>query len=284
MLRTIMLSFALLAALPVMAGNGPGAVRKLAESSMLVTGKVVIGTDGMVQSHELDQAASVTPPLAEFVGKSLAQWRFEPIKVDGEVVRARVPMSIRLVANRAEDGNYSVRIASTHFGSEKALVASDALQKLTMSPPHYPQGALMAGGKGTVYLVVQVGRDGKVMNVDAEQVNLRVVGSANKMTQLRKVLADSAIRAARKWTFTPPTTGEEAGKEHWLARVPVSYMFDGEKSAKPGEWETYIPGPRNLGMPWAQEQLKLAGNPDALPGDGLYPLEEGARLLTPPAG
>lgn len=267
-----------------MAGSGPGAARKLAESSMLVTGKVVIGTDGMVQSHELDQTASVTPPLAEFIGKSLAQWRFEPIKVDGAVVRARVPMSIRLVANRAQDGSYGVRIASTHFGSGKAPVATDALQKLTMSPPQYPQGALMAGGKGTVYLVVQVGRDGKVMNVDAEQVNLRVVGSASQMTQMRKILADSAIRAARKWTFAPPTTGEEADKDYWLARVPVSYLLNDEKNAKPGQWETYIPGPRNMGMPWAQEQLKLAGNPDALPGDGLYPLQEGAKLLTPPAG
>lgn len=283
MLRSIALSLFLLAALPAMAGNGPGAVRKQAESSMLLTGKIVIGVDGDVQSHELDQAANVTPPLAGFIGKSLAQWRFEPVKVDGKVVRARVPMSIRLVANRAEDGTYSVRIASTHFGSEKALVATDMPQKLEMAPPRYPEGALMAGGKGTVYLVVQIGRDGKVTNVDAEQVNLRVVGSANQMTQMRKILAESAIRAARKWTFTPPTTGEEAGKDHWLARVPVSYLIDKEKNAKPGEWETYIPGPRNIGMPWAREHLKLAGNPDALPGDGLYPLQEGAKLLTPPA-
>ncbi len=282
-MRALVLSLALLLALPAVAGNSPGAVRKQAEASMLVTGKIVIGTDGIVQSHELDSNAQLPAALAEFIGKSLAEWRFEPIKVDGSVVRARVPMSLRLVAKRAEDGSFSVRIVSTHFGSEKALTATDTVQSASLPPPQYPYGALMAGGKGTVYLVVQIGRDGKVMNVDAEQVNLRVAGSASQMTQLRKLLADAAIRAARKWTFIAPTTGEEADKGSWLARVPVSYLFNGEKAAKPGEWEAYIPGPRNVNMSWAQEQLRFAGSPDALPGDGLFPLQEGAKLLNPPA-
>lgn len=282
-MRSFILALALLLAMPAFAGSGPGAVRKQAESSMLVKGKIVIGTDGTVQSHEFDPARQLTPPLAAFISKVVAQWRFEPVMVDGKVVRARVPMSLRLVANRADDGTYSVRIASTHFGSEQALVATDTVQKIDMKPPSYPGGMLKLGGTGTVYLLVQVGRDGKVMNVDAEQVNLRVVASEGLMEQMRKILADSSIRAARRWTFTPPTTGKEAGKDDWLVRVPVNYVVDGENKPKPGEWETYIPGPRNMNMPWAREQLKLAGNPDALPGDGLYPLQEGAKLLTPPA-
>lgn len=65
-------------------------------------------------------------------------------------------------------------------------------------------------------------------------------------------------------------------------RLPVQFLMRQEKP-KPGEWETYIPGPRNVNMPWAQQQLKMAGNPDALPDGGVFPLEEGAKLLTPPA-
>lgn len=283
MLRVFLCSLALLVALPLSAGNSPMAVRKQAESSLRVTGKIVIDTDGTVQSHELDPEARLTPMLAAFVGESLAQWRFEPVKVDGEVVRARVPMSLRLVAKRSDDGKYSISIVSTHFGSQESLPATDRPQRLEMKPPQYPTGALKVGGKGTVYLIVQIGRDGKVMNADAEQVNLRVAGSSSQMEQLRKQFSQAAIRAARDWTFIPPTTGADAGKDSWLARVPVSFRMTGEKEPKPGEWETYIPGPRNTDMPWARTRLRTAGSPDALPDSGLFPLEDGAKLLTPPA-
>ena len=68
-------------------------------------------------------------------------------------------------------------------------------------------------------------------------------------------------------------------------RVPVEFALrgPGEKSpTKEGAWDTYIPGPRNMGMPWAQEKLKTAGSPDALPeAAGVYPLRQGATLLTP---
>lgn len=282
MLRVFLSMLALLVALPLAAG-GPRAVRKQAESSLRVTGFVVIGTDGTVQGHELDPKAPLTPTLVEFIGRSLDRWRFEPVKVNGEVVRARVPMSLRLVAKRSEDDKYNISIASTHFGSRTSFQATDWPQRLGMKPPQYPMGAMQVGGKGTAYLILQIGRDGKVMNVDAEQVNLRVAGSTNQMDQLRKQFAQAAIRAARDWTFTPPTTGKEADKDNWLVRVPVDFRFDDEKRVQPGEWETYIPGPRNMNMPWAQQQLKMAGNPDALPDNGVFPLEEGAKLLTPSA-
>ena len=97
MLRVFLCSLALLVALPLSAG-GPRAVRKQAESSLRVTGFVVIGQDGTVQGHELDPKAALTPVLVEFIGGALDRWRFEPVKVNGEVVRARVPMSLRLVA------------------------------------------------------------------------------------------------------------------------------------------------------------------------------------------
>ncbi|MGX5673362.1 energy transducer TonB [Thermomonas fusca] len=282
MLRVFLCSLALLVALPLSAG-GPRAVRKQAESSLRVTGFVVIGQDGTVQGHELDPKAALTPVLVEFIGGALDRWRFEPVKVNGEVVRARVPMSLRLVAKRSDDERFQISIASTHFGSGASSRATDSPQRLEMKPPRYPMGALKGGGKGTAYLVVQVGRDGKVMNVDAEQVNLRVAGSANQMDALRKQFAQAAIHAAKSWTFDPPTTGKEAGKTSWLVRVPVDFRLGDEKGMQPGEWETYIPGPRNSNMPWAQEQLKLAGSPDALPDSGVFPLEEGAKLLTPPA-
>lgn len=277
-----LLALALLAVVPAWSGNARAA-RKQAESSLRVTGNIVIGADGTVQAHELDPEAPLTPALADFIGRSVAQWRFEPVKVDGEVVVAKVPMSLRLVAKRSEDGNYEVRIASTHFGGSKPHVGTDVPQSAEMEPPIFPRQALRMGGKGVVYLIVQFGADGKVMNVDAEQVNLRVAGTDSQMKELRKQFTDASIRAARHWVFVPPTTGEEAGRSDWLVRVPVDFKFAGESDSKPGDWDTYIPGPRNRDMPWAHEQLETAGSPDALPDSGVYSLREGAKLLTPPA-
>lgn len=279
MLRAFLCLLALLLASPLSA-SGPTA-RKQAESSLHVTGTIVIDTDGKVQSHEIDPRIHLTPELSAFVSQSLARWRFQPVKVDGRVVRARVPMSLRLVATRLDDDKFYLRIASTYFGGSHP--ATDSVRFLKMSSPKYPDAAARAGGKGMVYLLLQIGRDGKVMNVGVEQVNLRVVGPAVQMDALRKLFGEEAARAARRWTFQPPTTGEYAGRDTWFARVPVNFFLSGDKMPQPGEWETYIPGPRNTDMPWAHDQLKTAGAPDALPDHGVFPLEQGAKLLAPPA-
>ncbi|HSD17465.1 MAG TPA: energy transducer TonB [Thermomonas sp.] len=267
----------------VAGGRASKAVREQVESSLQLSGTITIGKDGSVLAHTLDPQAPLGEPLTAFVQKAVAGWRFVPIMVDGQAVNARVPMHLRLVAKRAEDDKVSVTIASSYFGSNEGMATTDNPGSTRLAPPQYPKVAQRMGGEGTVYLIVQVDRGGKVANVDAEQVNLRVAGTKNEMTRLRDMLTAAAVRAARDWTFTPPTTGETANDDHWLIRVPVDFVLlgPGDKPRKEGGWDTYIPGPRNMGMPWAQEKLKTAGSPDALPGNGAYPLRQGATLLTP---
>lgn len=278
MKRVWVFALALLLALPLSAQNAR-AVRKQAESSLRLVGSLVIGTDGRVEEHQLDKDAPLSPTLTAFVDQAIRAWRFEPVKVNGEIVRAKVQMSMRLVATRTDDDKFSVRIASTHFGDSTPRPGPELIPK---NPPRYPMEVMIAGGEGTVYLVVQIGADGKVRNVDAEQVNLYTAGTEKQMAWMRKSFADASIKAARRWRFTLPTEGAEAGKDSWLTRIPVMFFMGHDKS-NPGQWETYIPGPRNLNIPWAHERLKLAGNPDALPNSGVFLLDEGATLLTPPA-
>lgn len=267
-------------------GGNRAAVRKQVESSLLVSGTVTIAPDGSVMAHTLDPDAPLGEPLVGFLDGTIGKWRFEPVKVDGKVVTAKVPMHLRLVAKPVGDGSSSVSIASSHFGSSNTVAATDVPRSIALAPPRFPRDALSMGGKGTVYLIVQVGRDGKVVNVDAEQVNLRVVGTESQMAMLRKSFTSAALRAAREWAFQVPTTGEDAGKDAWLVRVPVEFVLTGprEKQRDKSDWDSYIPGPRNMQMPWAQEKLRIAGNPDALPEGGIYPLRQGATLLNPPAG
>ncbi|MEO6383641.1 MAG: energy transducer TonB [Thermomonas sp.] len=267
------------------AGNALAA-RKQVESSLLVQGTITIAPDGSVIAHTLDSTEALGDVLSKFVGGSLEKWHFKPVSVDGKVVTAKVPMSLRLVAKPTDDGNMNVTIASTYFGRREGLPATaDVQRRARNAPPQYPKDAQRMGGMGTVYLIVQVGRNGSVLNVAAEQVNLKVLGTASEMSALRKQFTDATVRAARRWTFVPPTTSNAANEASWLVRVPVEFVLWGEqgKRAKAGQWDSYVPGPRNKDMPWAHEQLETAGSPDALSDGGVYSLEQGATLLNPPA-
>ena len=283
LLKATLVAMLLAVPLAALAGNSPHAMRKLAESSALVTGSITIGPDGGVRAHTLEPTAGLTPELAKFIGGVVEQWRFEPVLVDGQPATAKVPMHLRLVAKRAEGDKVSISIASSYFGGETGGPGTDRTQSIKLTPPAFPHAALQMGGKGVVYLIVQVGRDGRVLNADAEQVNLRVVGTENEMKMLRKQFTDAAVRAAKRWTFVAPTTGPEAKETSWLVRVPVDFTFHGDQNRNPGDWDTYVPGPPNVGVPWAQAKLRTAGSPDALPEGGVYPLRQGATLLTPPS-
>ncbi|MHC9086358.1 energy transducer TonB [Luteimonas sp. RIT-PG2_3] len=154
-----------------------------------------------------------------------------------------------------------------------------------MQPPRYPADMLRAGAQGAIYLVIQIGRDGKVMNAVAEQINLTVVGSARDMERVRRSLGEAALDAARRWVFHPPTTGDLVDAPYWSLRVPVDFTMSGSRNEYEtpyGTWHGYLPGPRQR-VPWVTDQDAL-GSPDAVAGGELYPLYSRFRLLTPLPG
>ena len=211
---------------------GPRAVREQAEMSMLVTGMVLVGADGHVTGWEIDQREKLPVAVVNLIEQSAPVWRFEPTLVDGQPRQVKAPMSLRLVANRLDNGNYRIAIRSGHFGEDtldwdgrKAAGGTDTLQAVDLRPPTYSLDALHMGVQGTVYLVLRIDRQGRVADVVTEQVDLRIVGSENQMRTMRNLLAKPALLAARKWTFQVPTTGDAAGQDEWSARVPVDYAF-----------------------------------------------------------
>ncbi|HEY0504296.1 MAG TPA: energy transducer TonB, partial [Lysobacter sp.] len=197
--------------------------------------------------------------------------------IDGKPARVRTVMSVRLVAKPLPDNNFDVRIAAADFGApgEDEFVSTGK----PLRRPRYPEQAAMSGVRGTVYVIVRVGRDGKVQDAMAEQVNLRVVDTESEMNRWRDMLADATLATARKWTFVPPTKGEEVDAPFWLARVPVDYQMPNDEAPRPGRWEAYIPGPRQS-APWLGGMDTSLGA-DAVAGGGIFPLQGGPRLLTP---
>ena len=81
-------------------------------------------------------------------------------------------------------------------------------------------------------------------DVIAEQVNMTVVAPERTMDRMRDIFAKASISAARKWTFSPPTTGEDSTRDSWTVRVPVTFALNNSDNGQPeryGRWRAFIP-------------------------------------------
>ncbi|RZA35063.1 MAG: energy transducer TonB [Lysobacteraceae bacterium] len=275
----LMMFVALLCSFPVQAA-GPGAVRKTVESSMLLTGTLLVGPDGQVSEYAIDQAGEVAKGVLDFVGRNVREWKFEPTLHNDKPASVRNKMSIRVVAKEQEDGGFTIRLGGVSFLPFKVEEGTQVASTI-MAPPRYPESAARAGATGTVYLVVKVGRDGGVEEVVAEQVNLEFVANENIMERSRKIFADASIQAAKQWKFAPPVKGEDMDDAYWTVRVPVDYILHADKQHRYGEWKSYVPGPRRQ-VPWDELHDLPSFSPDTMvAGNGIYQASKGLRLLTP---
>jgi hypothetical protein len=254
-------------------------ILKQVESSMLVKGTIETNADGSVNTLVIDQSDKFPAGLVDFVRKQVLAWEFEPVLVDGKAMRARSPVSLRVVARAVGGGNYSIAIRNASFDGEPTK-EGETLSSKRMDPPRYPELVARSGASGTVYVVVKTDKQGRVVDAVAEQVNLRTIGTAKEMEAWRKALADAALNAARKWTFTPPVHGETADDESWSARVPCDFKMDSRATFVYGKWEQYIPGPRQS-IPWSDED-RPGFSPDSLAAGGVYMIgqNKGPKLLT----
>lgn len=265
-------------------GAGPGSVRKQIESSLLVEGEVYIETNGSVSRLELKKEDQLPGGVVKLVRDNALQWKFEPIERNGQAVPAIAPMRLRVVAKKVGEDRYEIGLRGVSFERYNAKDPhSVAYEKL--DPPSYPTEAFRSGAAGTVYLAVKVGRDGRVEDTVAEQVNLRVIASEGEMNRFRKLFADNAIAASRKWRFRVPTEGEAAAEPYWSVRIPVSYSLDrGPSERDYGKWVSYIPGPRQA-VPWRDAANSANFAPDTLVEGGVYMADSHTpKLLTPLQG
>lgn len=268
-------------------GQSATEVRKQAESSLLVSGNIVIEPDGAISQVTVNHEDQLPEAVRAFVHESVAQWKFKPLQKDGKPTRATAPMSARLVARKLDNRDFQIAIRGVSFNKYDAK-DRQIVTSVQMDPPSYPESAYRRGVQGTVYLIAKVGRDGSVQDAFAEQVNLGVYAREGQMRMFREILSKSALDAARHWKFQPPLTGRYADAAFWTVRVPIAYRLDrNEKSPAYGHWDTYIPGPR-MSVPWATGQDRADFSPDALAEGGVYMAnaddQDQPKLLTPLQG
>lgn len=258
---------------------GPAAVRKRVQASMLLTGTIVVATDGSVRSYAVDKAEKLPSVVTGLLAKDIPQWKFEPTLLDGKPVAAKAKMNLRLVAKPLDDGDYSIAVAATHFGDRDD---THAIKSLERRPPMYPPEALREYVTGTVYLALRVDTAGKVADAAAEQVDLGKTGGDAQMKQWRDRLARVSVAAARRWTFSPAA---DTASPYRVVMVPVSFNLrvNGYSTRVGyGQWNVYVPGPVQL-IPWLDNKL-ISGGVDALPDGDIDQVGHGLRLLTPVRG
>ena len=261
-------------------------IRKQAEASVLLTGTVEVAADGSLRGYRLDHPEMIDAPVRDLIDRNVKSWSFEVDSLpDGVPANATIvnTMSILVVAKKLENDDYALRLAGSYFSPKENEPGTELTYK-RHTPPTYPFDAVRARVTGKVYLLVKVGRDGKVEDAMAEQVNLGVVAwNEKEMERWRNVLAASSLKAVKQWTFTVPTRGEQADQPYFLARVPIEYDIHPEGTAKPskyGEWATYIPGPRSPN-PWDKVEDNPGFAPDALAANGGVYTGGGLRLKSP---
>lgn len=278
MTKTLRAALLLLAAAwPLQAAANITEVRESIEASMLVAGTIEVDPQGQVAGFEIDRRDEIQAHALELVDKVVPGWRFEPTMVDGEPAWVRTPMRLRLVARKVpgSEGAVELRIASASFGAHSELNGG------RLSPPSYPMDAIKRGASGSVYLVLQVDREGRVQDVVSEQVNLRYVASEREMERLRRMFALAAERAAKRWRLVTPDD-LPPDEPFWSARIPVDFAISHHGTAPYGAWSSYVPGPRQQAA-WLEEE---APGGDAYLAGGVYPvgIASGLKLITPLGG
>lgn len=277
-LRALVVIGLVLSTFAAVAG-GADAKNKNALLTMLIAGSIDIEQDGSVSGYRLDQPDKLPPAVVQMVAATVPTWHFEPIVQDGAAVKARSRMNLRVVAKQKESGDYIAGIRGASFGSDKPLPGTELTALNELTPPKYPPPAYRAGVKGTVYVIVKVGRSGKAEDGVTEQVNLKVVGDARQMRIARDLLSQGIEEHAKSWIFRPPTRGNFATRQFWLVRVPVAFSFEQDKPVAYGEWELYVPGPRKE-APWVDKQ-DAGGGSDAILAGTMHAVGSGPRLITP---
>jgi hypothetical protein len=257
------------------------AIRRQAESSLFVSGEIVIAADGMVLGHTLDEAHKLPKGIVDLTAKLASKWTFEPVPLaDAQATRSR--MSLLYVIKPLDDDRHTLELRSASFEADLPPEARMSVARRGRMPA-YPQVLVTNRIGATVYLHVQVGRDGKVMNIDASHVNLRAIGSEKNMALWRDAFSKLSIQAVRGWTFKPPTTGPDVDAPHWIGTLPVMFIADGVPEPQPGKWEAYIPGPRKV-IPWLDGTGLTADQADALAPNQFHSPGNSRRLTSPLMG
>ncbi len=256
-------------------------ILRQAEASTLITGTIDITAAGNVVNYAIDMPEKLPKAVLDMIERAAPTWKFEPIVMPEKTI-GRSNMSLLFLASQDEKGDYIVQLRGVSFANPDKQ-QNVSIDKKHFRYPAYPHTALDGMPvPGTVYLVLRYDREGRVIDADAEQVNLHVYGSEAQQAKWREALAKACLEAAVKWRMKLPPGSLREDEAYGIGRVPVSFTEEGVRLPGYGKWRAHLPGPRKV-IPWAENTPLAENRPDTqVPGD--IHSREARRLITPLGG
>lgn len=252
--------------------------------AMQVDGWLSFDTVGAVEDYR------ITTQLPESIRAALdgtvRKWKFHPVMVDGVARRATTRMRVTLAANQEADGIH-VKVDNVVFPTEQGDVTAkvdgqpEPISGKKLRPPGYPVGLMQQGVSGAVLLAIRVGPDGRAAEVLAVQSMLYDVrGGPSALRVGIRMLEQSAVDAAKGWTFNVPATDKPRNADEQTVTVPVDYVMGKAKVNPAGKWRTIVRIPkRTIGWMTPEVGTQSVGVADAVAGE-LIPLNSAVALVT----
>lgn len=252
--------------------------------AMQVDGWVTFDSVGQVESYRIDTA--LQDSIGTALNDKVRQWKFHPVLVDGVARKATTRMRVTLAA-KEEDGQIHVKIDNVVFPSEPGDVntrvdgQAEPISGKRLRPPGYPVGLMQQRVSGSVLLAIRVSPEGRADEVLAVQSMLYDVrGSASALRVGIRMLEQSAVDAAKEWTFNVPATAKPRTADQLTVTVPVDYVMDKATVNPAGKWRTVVRQPkRPIGWLTPEPGTQNVGVADAVAGE-LIPLTSAVALAT----
>ncbi|GIX38563.1 MAG: hypothetical protein KatS3mg127_1802 [Silanimonas sp.] len=244
-------ALALALALPLPAATRDAAPVERLEAEAV--GSLVIEPDGSV--GEVTLPPELKPPIRSLYEEAIRGWTFQPIEVDGTVVRAVGHMRLDLYMDIQGTRLLSAGISQVDFIDPPVPGAPPVRPPagLKMSAPRYPQSLAARGIGGQVRLQLETDATGRVQRVATRDGVLYARAEGAERDNTRRAfdeLAEAAERAARRWVV-PNCPGR--------CVVPVRFSV----SRTPSFWKPVI-SVAHVPPPWVLE----GDTPQALSANG----------------
>ena len=261
------------------AWGGENKAAQQIEASLDVSGSLTVDDTGKVTSHTIDHPEQLSPGVVDLVAKTIPTLHFKPVLQDGQPHAVVAKMNLVLVASHVDPQNVSIRIKSARFIESEPPVDQRITIKTRASDGAIGYALISAGVAATVYVAVRIDRNGRVMDAQAQQVNLRAAASDRQMRRWREELARATVATIRKYTFAIPTAGPHADDAEFTGMLPVILRIDNPEPPKYGQWQSYVPGPRQP-IAWYGDEDDTRSS-EAVPPGTFAQAGTALKLLTP---
>lgn len=235
------------------------------------SGSLDIDTLGMVESVSL--ATGHGEQVDRVIIGKMKQWRFEPVRVDGQVRSVRAHMRFLLSARPVEGSEaLQLSIADVDFVDPRLEAKPAARLAHVTQPPVYPREMISRRLGARLELAVELDADGSVLR--AAPVQGWLIGRPVQDKLRDKYMAQfvkASTHAVKTWRFEPPAPGE--------ALVYTPFVFSVSESTAAADFSQWQPATaiEFAAEPWMQTR---AGEGVALAADGSR-LRHDLTLLTP---